>query len=268
MSLLEDEPSKLSTKYWLHKLAGPDTEKPAETPRPYLCHSATMMAICFFVGLVMPAILITSVAYFQHPLVVAHGCQRTDDASGYSSTFTCDSVSLTKVAIILACVHMAVGAICMPAAWVLAKRMARRRLNNVEESKVKKEAGNRAVKIEMERRRQNKEEEDKRQLERKLQEQQQQLYEKYQKKKEMISLPKETIFETESMKGQTHDPWHQFLFQRLTQMMVGPRPQDPHLNDNHITHLNDNHITRLNDNHITHLEVIKGNNLGNILRIL
>lgn len=168
MSLFDDDPPRLSLKRLLLKIAGPDFEEPMPKRRPYLRHSVTLTAICFLVGLVIPAILVTSVAYFKNSLVVAQGCQQTGDAADFSFTFTCDSLALTKVAIILASVHYAVGAICMPAAWELAKRLSRRQLDKMEEDKVKKEAGKKAVRKELARRAREKKEEEDRKTTKKL----------------------------------------------------------------------------------------------------
>lgn len=110
MSLLFEQPSKLER--FLLKIAGPEPRDPLLTRRSYLTHSVTLTAICFLVGLVVPAILVTSVAYFQHPLVVAQGCQSIGDAAAFSFIFTCDSLSLTKTAVVVAAIHLAVRAIC------------------------------------------------------------------------------------------------------------------------------------------------------------
>jgi hypothetical protein len=169
MSLFDDEPSRLSMKRLLLKIAGPqaDFEAPVPKRRPYSSHSVTLIAICFIVGLVTPAILITSVAYFKNSLVVAQGCQQTDDAADFSFTFTCNSFPLTKVAIILACVHIAVGAICTLTVWELAKRWARRQLDKMEEDKIKKLAGMEAVRQEEFRRLREAREEEVRQINKK-----------------------------------------------------------------------------------------------------
>lgn len=161
----DEEPSKLSMKRLLLKIAGPNNETSLTHRRPLWSHSVTLASICFLVGLVAPAILIASVAYFQKSLVVVQGCHQTNDSADSPFTFSCDrfvgysckllpvkpatndqdSFSLTKVAIIIACAHIAVGAICMPTVWQLARRWARRQLDKLEEKQVKEEAGEVAV---------------------------------------------------------------------------------------------------------------------------
>lgn len=130
---------KHSIRSWLRKIAGPEPVN-RQKRRRLCCHSVALFAICFVVGLLIPALLITSVAFFQNPLAVLQGCRQTNTSAAFSYNFSCDSYSLTKIVLIIAIVHLAVGAICLPIAWQLARRCARRQLDKLEGKGVKRYA--------------------------------------------------------------------------------------------------------------------------------
>lgn len=92
--------------------------------RPFWQHSALLVIIIIFVGIFLPALLLTSVASFGSvSLAVRYGCSILSETSEpESAVFSCSAITITKVAVLIASVHVAVGAVCGWAGLLIAVR--------------------------------------------------------------------------------------------------------------------------------------------------
>ncbi|KAJ0109947.1 hypothetical protein J7T55_014749 [Diaporthe amygdali] len=78
--------------------------------RPFWQHSAFLVIIGIFVGMFLPGILLASVASFgPMSLAIRCGCLGSGPTT---SEFTCPSAAVTRLAILIAFVHVVVGAVC------------------------------------------------------------------------------------------------------------------------------------------------------------
>lgn len=120
----------------VRRLAGRDPEEKFKESRDrhLCCHSVFWTAALFPIGIIIPAFLIFSVAYVPNSLAAAQGCRQSATAkTGISYEFSCDSASLTRVALILAIVHLAVATFCTVVFQRLLGRWARRYLSRKED---------------------------------------------------------------------------------------------------------------------------------------
>ncbi|KAL1862685.1 hypothetical protein Daus18300_008483 [Diaporthe australafricana] len=96
--------------------------------RPWWQQSPFLVIIIIFVGMFLPALLLLSVtSYGPTSLAVQYGCSTLSETSGpKTAVFSCSGTAISKVAVLIAFVHMAVGAVCGWAALSMAARIRKR----------------------------------------------------------------------------------------------------------------------------------------------